>query len=260
MASVAHDRDLGAGGSLQETLFGLLQGLSEGTRLPSERDLARQLGVSRNGLREALASLERSGHIRRKVGRGGGTFVALPKLERDLRYIASLPEYLRQQGHVPGARVISAQLIEARGETVEKLGGEGPLVYELVRVRLSDGEPLSLEHSQLPARRFPGLLEQPLGGSIYTLMREIYQAGPHRAVERIEAVQASDEDAGALDVPPGAPLLCVDRVAYDTGGRVVEVGHELFRGDRTRVVVWVEEGDQAVQREDRVHVTPRPGS
>jgi GntR family transcriptional regulator len=154
--------------------------------------------------------------------------------------------------------VISAQLVEADEETSAKLGKEGPLVYDLVRVRLSDGEPLSLERSRLPARRFPGLLECPLGGSIYELMREQYHAGPQRAVERIEAVQATPEEAAALDVEPSAPLLCVDRVAYDIDGRVVEVGHELFRGDRTRVVVWVEDTDQRIRREDHV-VVPLTG-
>ena len=113
----------GGGDGLRAQLVASLRGLSEGSRLPSERDLARQLGVSRNALREVLATLERSGHVRRRVGRGGGTFVTVPKLERDLRYIASLPEYLRQQGYVAGARVISAQLIEADEETAAKLGG-----------------------------------------------------------------------------------------------------------------------------------------
>jgi DNA-binding FadR family transcriptional regulator len=50
--------------------------LAPGTRLPPERDLAEQLGISRSTLRQALATLTASGHLRAVRGRSGGTFVA----------------------------------------------------------------------------------------------------------------------------------------------------------------------------------------
>src|SRR5262245_23743957 len=49
--------------------------LQPGDRLPPERELAGQLGVSRMTLRQALQTLERRGLVRRTVGRHGGTFV-----------------------------------------------------------------------------------------------------------------------------------------------------------------------------------------
>ena len=45
-------------------------------RLPPERELAEQLGISRSTLRQALATLTASGHLRAQRGRSGGTFVA----------------------------------------------------------------------------------------------------------------------------------------------------------------------------------------
>ena len=101
---------------------------------------------------------------------------------------------------------------------------------------------------------FPGYSSARWGVPSTRSSRERYQAGPHRAVERIEAVRASAEEGAALDVDVGAPLLCVDRVAYDKDDRVVEVGHELFRGDHTHVVVWVEEADRRISREDHIPV------
>jgi DNA-binding FadR family transcriptional regulator len=50
--------------------------LAPGDRLPAERDLAEQLGISRSTLREALTALVQSGHLVSSRGRSGGTFVA----------------------------------------------------------------------------------------------------------------------------------------------------------------------------------------
>ncbi len=50
--------------------------LPAGSRLPAERDLAGQLGISRSTLREALTTLVQSGHLVAQRGRTGGTFVA----------------------------------------------------------------------------------------------------------------------------------------------------------------------------------------
>ncbi len=50
--------------------------LSAGSRLPSERELAGELGISRSTLRQALTTLVQSGHLVSQRGRGGGTFVS----------------------------------------------------------------------------------------------------------------------------------------------------------------------------------------
>jgi GntR family transcriptional repressor for pyruvate dehydrogenase complex len=59
--------------------------LVPGTRLPSERDLADQLRISRSTLRQALTTLVQSGHLVSLRGRTGGTFVAEePPLGQDV--------------------------------------------------------------------------------------------------------------------------------------------------------------------------------
>lgn len=219
-------------------------GARSSERLPSERELAALLRVSRTTLRQALDQLERAGLVSRRPGRSGGTFVGEPKVERDLHLSGGLPEVLRRQGHQVGARVLSAAIVAADGRTADALGvAPGAPVYEIMRVRLSDGQPISLERSRLPAERFPGLLERGLGGSIYRILGEQYDATPKKAVERLEAVLASPEEAAALDVYPGAPLISVERIAYAADGGAVEMGTDLFRSDRTRVVTWVRDSD-----------------
>lgn len=50
--------------------------LAPGSKLPPERALAKELGISRSTLRQALTTLVQSGHLSATRGRAGGTFVA----------------------------------------------------------------------------------------------------------------------------------------------------------------------------------------
>jgi GntR family transcriptional regulator len=197
--------------------------LAPGDRLPAERALAEQHGVSRMTVRQALQTLESRGVLTRAIGRNGGSFVAAPKLERDLGTFSGLSEQLARQGVVAGARVLSAR------ETADGV--------EIVRVRFADGEPFALERSTFPLR-FAWLLDHDLTGSLYALLGD---DAPVRAVERIEPVVADADDADALGLRVGAPLLLVDRVAYGDDGDVVETARDVFRGDRTRIVAWTSE-------------------
>ncbi len=216
--------------------------LRPGDRMPAEQDLAAWLGVSRMTLRHALATLARRGLVRRAVGRNGGTFVAAGKLDQDRTTLVGLSEQLRRRGMVAGARVLSAACRPAGPAAAAALGlADGDPVCEIRRVRLGDGRPLAVERSMFPAASFPGLLGCRLDGSLYDLLEEKYQHRPRRARESLEPVLAGVREAEALDVREGAPLLLVERVAYDGDGRPVEFDRDLFRGDRTRIVMWTSE-------------------
>jgi GntR family transcriptional regulator len=118
---------------------------------------------------------------------------------------------------------------------------EGDPVHEVRRVRLGDGRPIVLEHSVFPAAVFPGMLQGRLDGSLYELLETRYGQRPHRARESLEPVIAGVREAEALEVAEGAPLMLVERVAYARGGQPVEFARDLFRGDRTRIVMWTSE-------------------
>ena len=209
-----------------------------GERLGAERELAERLGVSRSTIRAALGDLERSGVVRRARGRAGGIFVAERKVERDLSSLSGLPAYLRRQGFQADARVLSTAIVEADADVAGALVlAHGALVLEVVRVRLADGEPISLERALFPAERFLGLLDRSLAGSLYELLQREYGLVPGEAEERIEVVAAGGAEAKLLGLRRGAPLLAVARTAWDADGRAFERSHDLFRGDRARIVV-----------------------
>jgi GntR family transcriptional regulator len=213
--------------------------LRPGERLPAEKDLAAWFGVSRMTLRHALGELARRGLVTRAVGRNGGTFVAEPKLEQDLTTLAGFSEQLRRRGMVAGARVLTAASRPAGPAAAAALGlAEGDPVHEVRRVRLADGKPIAAERSLFPAALCPGMLDCRLDGSLYELLEVKYGLRPHRARESLEPVTAGVREAEALEIPEGAPLMLVERTAYAQSGQPVEFARDLFRGDRTRLVVW----------------------
>jgi GntR family transcriptional regulator len=231
-------------GQIEDWLAGQIAAgaLVPGDRLPTEKDLAEWFGVSRMTLRHALAELARRGLVSRTMGRHGGTFVAAPKLEQDLTTLAGFSEQLRRHGMVAGARVLSATLRPAGPAAGAALQiGEAGQAYEIRRIRLADGRPIVLERSLFPAERFEGLLECRLDGSLYELLEVKYGLRPHRARECLEPVTAGVREAEALLVDVGAPLMLVERTAYARSGEPLEFARDLFRGDRTRVVVWTSE-------------------
>jgi GntR family transcriptional regulator len=228
-------------GQIEDWLAGAIAvgRLAPGDRLPTEHDLAAWLGVSRMTLRHALGELAQRGLVTRTVGRHGGTFVAEPKLEQDLTTLAGFSEQLRRHGMVAGARVLTAQQRPASAAVAAALDlDEGDLAYEVRRVRLADGKPIALEHSIFPQAPFPDLLQCELGGSLYELLEVKYGQRPHRAKEILEPVTASAREAEVLGVAEGAALMLVERTAYASSGQPLEFARDLFRGDRTRLVMW----------------------
>ncbi|MDX6476553.1 MAG: GntR family transcriptional regulator [Gaiellaceae bacterium] len=194
-------------------------------------------------LRQALDALERRGLVARRVGREGGTFVDEPKLE--LSGLAALSDQLHGLGRQAGARVLSAVERKPTHREVEALGST-QAVFEIVRVRSADASPVALERTVLPRDLFPGILDESLEGSLYALMRERYAVVPVRAVERLEPALARKDEALALGIATGRPVMLVERLAFASSGRAVELSRDVFRGDRTRVV-WETE------------ITQRPG-
>ncbi len=237
--------DAAAGNPLHAQIASAIEGavdrgeLDGGDRLPPERELATWFGVNRLTLRQALADLQRRGLVRRVAGRKGGTFVTEPTVERDLSDFAGFSEQARRNGLAASAVLLHAEEKEARPEVAAALELEpGAPVFEVARLRLANNRPFVVEESSFPGKRFAGLLDEPLDGSLYELLATRFEARPCRAVENLQPVRAERRAAQLLEVPRGAPVLLVERVAFDATGGPVEFARDLFRGDRTHMVVW----------------------
>lgn len=207
--------------------------LAPRTQLPTERELARRLRVSRMTVRQALARLEQRRLITRV--QGSGTFVADPKLRQRATGLRGFFEQSVEQGVVPSSRTVSRSTVLATPALAEALGlAGGEEVYAIVRLRLAP-DPVVLERSYFPARLLPGLVDLDLDhGSLYRLMEQRYNARPVRGVQEMESVPAGREEADLLEVRVGSPLMLLERTAWDARGRPVEYARDLYRGDRSR--------------------------
>jgi DNA-binding FadR family transcriptional regulator len=104
--------------------------MADGTQLPSEIELATQLGVSTMTLREALAVLREQGLVETRRGRGGGSFVRASAELLTNRSMARLQRYtvqdLRDLGDEHFAVAGAAAVLAARRAVTadaERLGG-----------------------------------------------------------------------------------------------------------------------------------------
>lgn len=210
--------------------------LPPGARVPTERDLAESLAVSRMTVRAALTRLQQRGLIVRR--QGSGTFVAQPKLRQDASHLRGFFEASVGQGVFPVSRVIERSEILATRHLAQELELRiGEPVYKIVRVRSVSGAPVVLETSFFPARIVPGLLDLDLeGSSIYRLMDRHHGARPVRARQSLEPITAGPAEADLLELPIGSPLMLVERTAWDVHGRPVEHARDLYRGDRSRFI------------------------
>src|SRR5512140_1926565 len=106
---------------LQADLSSLIARSPSGTRLPSEPELAKQLGVSRATLREAMRMFETQGLIRRR--QGAGTFVVgrPPVIEGGLEVLESMLTLARKTGLDVGPGPVTILDIKADAECAQAL-------------------------------------------------------------------------------------------------------------------------------------------
>lgn len=206
----------------------------EGDRLPPERQLCRDFGVSRSTLRQALGELEERGLLSRHQGRG--TFVTRPRLQLPLAGVFSIRDAMRQHGMTLTTRVIGVELIEASRQLASDLTClPGDAVVVIERLRSGDGEPMVLDTAHLRAELFPGLAEADLEHrSLYEILRTDYGRIVAEAQETLEPVILTPRECQLLGVPPHTTALLTRRITTDTHGVVVALGHVLLRGDRSR--------------------------
>lgn len=212
-------------------LVELLERLGEGGALPPERTLAKEFGVSRWTMRQAIRELIADGRLRARQGQG--TFVATPKLIQPLALV-SYTEALRAQGQEPGRELVAFEEIEAEDLLAGQLGiAVGDPVHRLERVLLADGQPIGLETTYLSVARFPALREvlKP-EGSLYRCLADELGVRFGEGEEVVETVIATPREAELLKATQSLPMLLLHRTSRDTDGRPIEAVRSLYRGDR----------------------------
>ncbi|MCW2809444.1 MAG: GntR family transcriptional regulator [Marmoricola sp.] len=204
-----------------------------GEKLPSERRLCEDLGVSRMTLRRALMSLVDDELLQSAAGRGW--FVAGGPVGEPGNVLLSFTDLGRERGFFAGAKVLHREVRRADLDEAEALGvAPGSEMLDLRRLRLLDDVAIAIDHSRVPLILAPQLAHVDFtDSSLYAVLREA-DAEPVRCTASVQAVAADDEQAALLCVEPGWPLLQFSQVALDRGGRPVDLSVVHYRGDRYR--------------------------
>jgi GntR family transcriptional regulator len=205
---------------------------ADGSRLPTEAELAQEYRVSRQTVRRAFHDLVAEGMVHRVPGRG--TFAA-----------AREGQYLRQFGSVEDLMSLSSDTeleilcplrrqvnIEAAG----RLRLTSDIVHTVVFRRLHHDEPFchtavylhpdaGAALADLPGLTSPGARSD---ATIIGLLDTRLPAPIAEAEQSITATAAEDTLATALGCAPGAPVLRIDRIYRTAQGTPVELAISHF--------------------------------
>jgi DNA-binding GntR family transcriptional regulator len=200
--------------------------LPMGTRLDNETDLAGQLGLSKPTMRRAIEYLVGRGLLVRK--RGIGTQVVQAKVTREVQ-LTSLYDDLAKAGRNPSTTVASFGTEPAPDSLAATLGiPAGASVYVFERLRYADGEPLALMRNHVPEQLIRLSAADLEKQGLYNLFRA-NGISVRIAKQAIGARAATAAEADALGERRDAPLLVMERSAYDEQGRAVEHGQHVYR-------------------------------
>ena len=206
--------------------------IAPGARLPTEPELAAELGVSRATLREALRSLEEDGFVSRR--RGAGTYATnRPRLRNNLDVNFGVTAMIRAAGMTPSTARARTSQEQAGAEEAYALDlQEGDPVSVLERVRTADDRPVVFSRDVVPSVRVGIRALEGVGdGSIYDLLARGAGVAVEHGIVTIEPGKADRFLAKALHIKVGAPLLYLRQVDYDREGAPLLLSHEHHVAD-----------------------------
>lgn len=205
-----------------------------GTKLPSEHELVETYGVSRPTVREAVDVLRGEGLVVSEHGRG--VFVRPPS---NIQRLARARLSREARGRNEGAFLADAKAqgftassnIKIRFEKADERAaaflavevGTGLTVRD--RVMRADGLVAQLAVSRLPRGLTRGTAIEKVDageGGTYARLEEAGHAIGSFA-EHVGARMPTPEEAASLQLVGGVPVITITRVAYDTGGRPLEM-------------------------------------
>lgn len=215
---------------------------SVGHKLPPERDLVKEYGVSQGTIRQAIATLRDEGIVESRVGSGVYVRSWRPIVRNALRRLSA--EQWGEGKSVWGVDIEDRSL-QADGVQIEQLPAtpdiaavlglpEGELVWRRNRRYLVDGVPVMRSASYIPddLARGTRITQSDTGpGGIYKQLEEAGY-GPVRFREDLRCRMPSATEAEDLQLAAATPVVDMVRCAYGPSGRVVEVNRMILDASR----------------------------
>lgn len=193
---------------------------SPGEPLPSEVQLAAELGVSQGTVRKALDAMAAENLVVRRQGRG--TFVARHDEERIMFQFFKL---VGDDGArtFPVSTVLSLSQGRSNARERQALGLlKDARVIRIRRLRSIAGRPAIVEDITLPEAMFPGFAGMEIPNNLYGLYAMHFGITVASTREQLKAVAVSEVEAVTLRTPAGTPALKIDRLALSLERQPVE--------------------------------------
>lgn len=208
-------------------------------RLPSERDLGEEYGISRMTARQALQSLIRDGLLYTSIGKG--TFVGEIRLEQD-RSLTGFSQEMSKRGLMPSSVVLEASVIPASAEIAAALAiDENSGIMRMSRLRMANNQAIALEVVHLPQVLCPDILDHDFSKeSLYAVLRDEYSVQLVSADQTMEAALANSHELHILQLKSPAAVLRIKRTTSTEQGTVVEYTESVYRGDRYTLTVTLQ--------------------
>ncbi|MEQ9162313.1 MAG: GntR family transcriptional regulator [Ilumatobacter fluminis] len=194
---------------------------AEGRPMPSEGELADQLGASRGHVREQMIRLEADGLVRRE--HGAGTFVnsAAADLRFRLDRVRDFAVSLREAGFEPTVEVLHAAIVELDTDAADRLDAPaGSDAYETRKRWLADGRPAMVARDVVPVRRAVAASIDP-SGSVFELAEQLGRDAADWLETHVSAVLPPPTIAEALSLDTGRPVIRLDQLGWSKQGRRV---------------------------------------
>ncbi len=214
---------------LTAELSSLISRMPAGQQLPSEPELAKQLGVSRATLREAMRAFETQGLIRRR--QGAGTFVVgkVPVMDSGLEVLESLETMARRMNLPVTVANLHVEKVFADQELASALNVQlATRITRVRRVMQADGRPAAYLVDTLPERVLRAEdLPDSFGGSVLDFLLERGDP-PTGSRAAVSAIGAAAEVAKALEIQRGDVLLHFSSQLFNASGVVVDFSKTYF--------------------------------
>ena len=214
---------------LQADLAKLIERTPAGQRLLNEPELAKQMGVSRATLREAMRTFETQGLIRRRQGSGTYVVGKVPVIDAGLEVLESLDTMARRMNLPITISDLHIEQMNADAEIATGLGvAEGTRITHVRRVIRADGRPAAYLIDTLPSAILdPSELPATFSGSVLDfLIARGDKLGISRAT--IGATNAPAEVAKPLEIQRDDVLLKFVSQLFDAKGGVVDYSVSYF--------------------------------
>ena len=203
----------------------------EKEKLPSEFDLAKQLGVSRATLREALRILEEENVIIRR--HGVGTFVnGRPMFTSGIEQLNSVTDTIKQAGMKPGTIFLSSSTQGPTEEDIRRFScSANEEIFVMERVRTANGEPVVYCIDKVPESILPETFSHK-EESIFQILDEAANRRITYAVAQIEPLGYHEKISPILECDPETALLVLKQMHFDERDEPVLFSVNYFKADK----------------------------